>query len=295
MTAGDRIQKPGEAHHVPTESVSGYTLSNSILCREPNHMRMKSEAFTLIDLLVVISIIALLVGILLPALGAARKSAQSAVCMSNLRQVGTTFAFYEGDNDGLLPPYRSYKPGINPNDAPYWFQYLPNAYLANNKDISKCPADELFDVKTGQPGRGPFETLDTGALVLYYSYAMNPNSPKSEKPIMPIPAVLRERYDPSLMYAISNPSGHALMLETGSPGLLNPNSEFLYYRWDHGGDDRMNLIFADFHVETMTQEEVYPAVNFSADPVLAKQPSDWTAEQRTLWFGDPNTYLPILK
>ena len=46
------------------------------------------RAFTLIELLVVIAIIALLIGILLPALSSARNSARTAICQSNLRQLG---------------------------------------------------------------------------------------------------------------------------------------------------------------------------------------------------------------
>src|SRR5579862_8498014 len=69
------------------------------------------EGFTLIELLVVISIIALLVGLLLPAIGAARKSARTAVCMSNLRQYGVGLANYAGDARGYIGNF-SWKPGI---------------------------------------------------------------------------------------------------------------------------------------------------------------------------------------
>lgn len=63
--------------------------------------------FTLVELLVVISIIALLIAILLPSLAAARKSAQRAVCMSSLRQVGIGASLYTHDFKGLYPcpPY----------------------------------------------------------------------------------------------------------------------------------------------------------------------------------------------
>lgn len=67
----------------------------------PPHRLLR--AFTLIELLVVIGIIAVLIGILLPALRGAREAANAVVCMANLRSVGQAMASYVAENRGWLP------------------------------------------------------------------------------------------------------------------------------------------------------------------------------------------------
>jgi len=68
-------------------------------------MRCKANTgFTLIELLVVMVIIALLVGMLLPALATAKDYARTTQCMSNLRQLGMAVIMYQNDNGGYFPP-----------------------------------------------------------------------------------------------------------------------------------------------------------------------------------------------
>jgi len=71
--------------------------------RSPSAGRALHRGFTLIELLVVIAIIAILAAILFPVFAQARDKARQAMCQSNLKQLGTAFAMYAADYDGVFP------------------------------------------------------------------------------------------------------------------------------------------------------------------------------------------------
>ena len=83
----------------------------------PHHRSIRGAGFTLIELLVVIAIIAVLVGILLPAIGRARETAKRLICTSNFRQFGVASMTYAGDFSDRIPAY-SWKADRLP-DTPY--------------------------------------------------------------------------------------------------------------------------------------------------------------------------------
>ena len=88
--------------------------------------RTQRVAFTLVELLVVIGIIALLISILLPALNKARRSAQATVCLSQLKQLGLAIGIYATENRNVILPTRVVGP--DPTDgstqADFWTHLL---------------------------------------------------------------------------------------------------------------------------------------------------------------------------
>jgi prepilin-type N-terminal cleavage/methylation domain-containing protein/prepilin-type processing-associated H-X9-DG protein len=70
---------------------------------------MRRRGFTLIELLVVIALIAILAGLLLPAIARAKGSSKRSACLSNLRQIGIGFEIYRGDNEERFADRRDLK------------------------------------------------------------------------------------------------------------------------------------------------------------------------------------------
>jgi len=112
--------------------VSRRVLSSS------NRDQKSQRAFTLIELLVVIAIIALLVGILLPALGRARDAARDVLCKANERQLVTSLLIYAGDFKNKFPPILDSIPDPDTGKiSMIWYdearigQYLPQMDSSN--------------------------------------------------------------------------------------------------------------------------------------------------------------------
>ena len=124
------------------------------------------HGFTLIELLVVIAIIAILAGMLLPALAKAKTKGQGIMCMNNTRQLMLAWRLYVEDNGGRIPPAYSDNPannswvyGIldwNSSNRDNWdvtntlMKGTIWGYTGKTQKIYKCPADQ-FMTKGGTP------------------------------------------------------------------------------------------------------------------------------------------------
>ena len=85
----------------------------------------RAEGFTLIELLVVIAVIAILASLLLPALAAAKQMAQRTACLSNLKQIGSSFLMLLGDNSDRFPDRRDLKGSLLGGYHP-WTSWPPS-------------------------------------------------------------------------------------------------------------------------------------------------------------------------
>ena len=82
--------------------LSALFFREQLLLKAINNMKNQNSGFTLIELLVVIAIIAILAGMLLPALARSKGMATGAACQSNQKQLALAWTMYAGDNDDRI-------------------------------------------------------------------------------------------------------------------------------------------------------------------------------------------------
>lgn len=196
-------------------------------------MRSSSRGFTLIELLVTLSIITILIGLVLPALGAARRQARAIACLSNVRQIAMAGTMYAHDYD----QYVGWSPGTDRKELLFPYLRQGESNLDTDGDqVWHCPSNRQVDEQASYG----FNT--------YLNWVRLERIRQPTNTVALTDAGITDALEPTLATHAFPPSA------TTFPNIGRPDPR-------HGGGSNVSVGFVDGHASTVVMEPpFYPDV-----------------------------------
>jgi prepilin-type N-terminal cleavage/methylation domain-containing protein len=227
------------------------------------------RAFTLMEMLLVIALIAILAALLFPVFSSAKKKAAQTYCLNNLKQLGTGMMVYEDGNNDVFPGIASEESGFNAMDWIYWrtnaalyppFEKGPIAstLASANRNLFRCPSDLSNADRLAQ--------ADATAGPYLYSYSMTGYGVGDYPNLNPtVNLGMSSVFASDRAYifkqsSIKNPVLKIMLAEEPGSSSENPEGTAVINdgRWEPGNDPLTNrhhgnadVIFADGHAQAV--------------------------------------------